>query len=146
MNIRYSFFPVSLVIILVLTAAAKLIGATGNAHLLDLPDPLFGFSSRTMMLLAAGVEVGLAVSILICGWSVPTVLASLWFSSILVIYRVALAVIAPSAPCPCLGTLTEQLHLSPTTASVFMSIVLGYILAGSFVGLARLHRAKAMAS
>src|SRR5262245_35408139 len=100
MKARYSAFSVSLVSILVLTAAAKFISAGGSAHILDLPDPLFAISNRSVMTLAAVVELGLALSILLCGWKMPTVLASLWFGSILLVYRLALASIAPSAPCP----------------------------------------------
>src|SRR5438105_4754449 len=127
MKSQQSWFSASLVVILILTAVAKLISAAGTAHLLALPDPVFAFSNRSVILLAALLEIALTLSILIGGWSRATILASLWFSSILVIYRIALSVVAPSAPCPCLGTLTEQLHVSSSTASVMMSCVVGYI-------------------
>ena len=143
MKTRYSLFSISLIIILMVTGATKLVSAGGTAHLLDLPDPLFALSNRSVMALAAAVELALALSILIRGWSMPTVLASLWFGSILLVYRLALAIVAPSAPCPCLGTLTEQLHISTRTASVMLSAVLGYILIGSAVELARLYRRNA---
>jgi hypothetical protein len=142
MKTRYSLFSASLVVILMMTAAAKLISAGGAAHLLDLPDPLFALSNRTVMVLAAAVELALALSIMIRGWNMPTALASLWFGSILLVYRLALAIVAPSAPCPCLGTLTEQLHISARTAGMTLSAVLAYILIGSAVELARLYRLK----
>lgn len=130
---RTSPFLSSVVVILTLTAAAKLIGAAGRAPLLALPDPVFGISNKATILSAAGLEMFL-VAVVIARWKDPvTYLALMWFGAILLIYRVAHAAVAPGRLCPCLGTLTERIGLSPEAANYALLSVLLYILAGSIL-------------
>jgi hypothetical protein len=38
-------------------------------------------------------------------------------------------------PCPCLGNLTDALHISPQTDNPLVKIILGYLLIGSYTTL-----------
>jgi hypothetical protein len=99
-------FRWSAIVILLVTAAAKLLGATGRAAILDLPDPLFGLATRQLIVGVAFVELILATVLLLPLQPQRQFLGLAWLTSNFLLYRVALAVSHPDKHCPCLGTWT----------------------------------------
>lgn len=130
-------FLASVIAVLGVTAVAKLAGAAGDAPLLALPDPLLGASNRTVIVLAAVMELVLAAVVWRRGRSPTTYLLLIWFSSLLLTYRASVAVLAPGRPCPCLGTLTDRIGMSPPVANALLLTLVLYILAGSMLAWAR---------
>jgi hypothetical protein len=119
--------------LLLITAVAKIVSAGGHAALLDFPDPLFGLANRRVLLGVALIELAVAAG-LVSGLNLRLkYLLLAWLSCNFLIYRCALHVLSPGRPCPCLGTLTERLPLSANQVTVVLSVLVGYLLAGSVV-------------
>ena len=117
-------------IVLILTATAKLLSASGTAHILDLPDPLLGLENRQELWLVAALE--LSVAGLLCSRALRPIkcLAAAWLGGSFLLYRVALALLKPGARCKCLGTLAERLHLDDRTAGVILTSIAAFLLVG----------------
>lgn len=118
-------------IALLLTGVAKLYSATGAARILDLEDPIFNIPFRVMMVVAAFMEVGVATVCLRNRFSIWPHLLVVWLALTFVTYRVGLLVGDYRSPCPCLGALTDALHLSPVAAERLSIALLSYLLVGS---------------
>jgi len=143
---RAGGFPIflkSAVGILLATSVAKAVGATGNAPLLALPDPILGLSNRTTLLGTAVLELVIAVWVLCRSKDPTTYLVLLWFGSLLLTYRAFSAVLVPGRPCPCLGSLTERLGLSTDAANYLMLGTVLYLVSGSCLGWMRSHGPRA---
>jgi hypothetical protein len=65
-----------------------------------------------------------------------------WLSTSFLIYRFGLVWAGYHKPCPCLGNLTDALHIPPQTADTAMKIILAYLLIGSYATLFWLWRQK----
>ena len=140
------FFRLSAVTILIASAGAKLYSVGGHAPILDTEDPLFGFSNRRLLAVVGLVELlvaGVLLSHLNTHWKY---LLLAWLSTGFVVYRFALGVLAIGTPCPCLGTLTEKLHLKPETVSYILTIAVVYLLVTSIWLLARSRRTSVLES
>jgi hypothetical protein len=123
------------------TAIAKIVSAFGNAKLLDLPDPILLLSHRHVFLLVGFLEFGVAMFCLASAAVTPRAVAVAWLSSVFMAYRLGLRfLVGNHTVCPCLGTLTEALHVSPRTADTAMQIVLWYLLLGSCSVLLRIWK------
>lgn len=124
-------FRWSAALLLLSTAAAKLISAGGRAAILDFPDPLLALHNRQLLVLVALIEVIIGAALL-SRLSVQTkYLLVAWLSSNFILYRLGLHVLSPGKPCPCLGTITERLHLNPDHVNTVLWAVALYLLAGS---------------
>src|SRR5437016_1165685 len=118
-----NFFSRTVAAILLITAAAKLYSALGSTAILKYPDPLFGFANRYVMLLASAAEIVIALILLRSFVSPRTKYVSvLWLACTFMIYHVAKSILHVGTPCPCLGTLTQRLHLTPATADTILSL------------------------
>jgi hypothetical protein len=118
-------------IFLIVVSSAKLWSTFGTAGILTTEDPVFGISFRVLLVVAAVFELAIG---LVCLWhSNPVVPAALtaWFGLSVLIYRVGMFMAGWEKPCPCLGSLTDALHLSPSTAETTAHILLTYFLVGS---------------
>ena len=60
MKLLLRVFYCSTAVILILTASAKLVSATGTARALALPDPLLTLTNREVLVLAGSIELLLA--------------------------------------------------------------------------------------
>ncbi len=122
----------SAAVILIFTAAAKLLSATGAARALALKDPLLTLTHREVLVLTGVIELLLA-GYLFFGKK-PLLKTSLvaWLATNFLIYRVGLVWMGVHKPCGCLGTITDALSIPPTTVDLLMKIVLAYLLAGSY--------------
>jgi hypothetical protein len=129
------FFIKSAGIVLLLTATAKLISGAGSAHILQTADPLLGISFRNLFWMLGVAEFAVA---LICILSNHVGLQAgliAWLGTDFVVYRIGLLLINVQKPCPCLGNLTDALHISPQTGDTAMKIILAYLLIGSYATL-----------
>ena len=120
-------------IILIVTSLAKILSAMGHAHMLEMPDPLFGVAFRYLMLLAGFLELVIGLFCLTETLVKFRLYLVVWIASCFLGYRIALWRIGWRHPCPCLGTWTDSLHLSAEAADSAMKLVLGYLLLGSLI-------------
>lgn len=127
---------------LLLTAMAKLLSAAGSGRLLNVLDPIFLIPYRYLFVLLGFVELGIALLCLF-GTQIKLQAANLaWLSTGFIVYRVLLVYVRYPQLCPCMGTLTDALHIPPGTADLVMKIVLGYIFVGSYITLYSLLRRR----
>ena len=130
-------------LLLLITGGAKLYSTAGNAHILQLPDPILIMSFRHIFWIVGILELIVAaicfsnISIGLQGGLVACLATSF------LVYRLGLVLIGYHKPsCSCLGNLTDALHISPQTADTTMKIILGYMLVGSYATLCWLWRQK----
>ena len=125
----------SAIVLLSLTSIAKLLSASGDAAVMDLPDPLLGLTHKHTLIAVAAVEIAIVASLFssMAPWRKHLLL--LWLSASFLTYRIAFQLIAPGKPCPCLGSLTERLPLAPATVNLLLGCVVIYLLAGSLLAL-----------
>jgi len=138
----YYLFVKSAGFVLLITASAKLISAAGSAHILQTDDPLLGVSFRNLFWMIGVTEVAVA---LICFFGNQLGLQAgliAWLGTDFVIYRIGLLWIDFKKSCPCLGNLTDALHITPQTADTAMKIILAYLLLGSYATLFWLWRQR----
>ena len=132
-----NLFLKSAAILLGVTAAAKLISATGSAKILDYPDPIFLITNRVVMTGAGSLEL-LAVALL---WFHKNIQCNLltvaWLGSNFLIYRFGLWFLQVKQPCSCLGTVGELLPLKPETLSFTLKSIVIYLFATSIFLLLR---------
>ena len=124
----------SVVALLILTAAAKLVMALGGAQALDLASPVFGFlSNRELICLAAGLELAVAVTML-RGRSEPRLgvgtVAGL--ATVFLGYRFLLWAKGFHGYCQCLGNISGGIGLAPARADAIAWGILLYFLGGSY--------------
>ena len=135
-------FLYSAAVVLLLTAVAKFIGSFGPAAILRMSDPLMGFQFRDLFRIVGGLEVAV---VLVCFISkriwLPAGLMA-WLATNFLLYRVSLMLVGWHRPCPCLGNLTDALHIPPQTADTAMKIILAYLLIGSYATLFWLWRQR----
>lgn len=122
----------SAVVILAITAVAKVVSATGDTRILAEADPLLNMlSTRQVMLLAVVLEVCAIAFILRERGTVLRAAGVAWVGTVFTAYRLGLWWIDYQGPCKCLGSVTDAIGIPPATAEVVSKVVLGYLLAGS---------------
>jgi len=124
-------FMISVVVLLLTTALAKLTSVSGSDGYLYIKDPLIGIPFRYLPLMAAVMEIIVAW---LCVFGKSQLLKAAcigWLGGNLVIYRAGLWLIGYVRPCRCLGNLTTAIHLNPHTADVMIKVILAYLVAGS---------------
>lgn len=125
--------------LLITAALSKLISAFGNAQILNRGDVLLRIPHRAVFVIAAAAELLVAW---VCLkerdilWK-STVLA--WLASGFVMYHLGLLWIHYPAPCKCLGSLTDKLHITPQMARILMLGIVAYLALGSYTILACQH-------
>jgi len=126
--------------LLMITATAKIVSSVGSVRVLQISDPVFGIQFRHLFLIVGGIEM------IVCGYCFfgkrvrqQIALVSLLATNFL-IYRLGMWFIGWHRPCPCLGNLTDALHILPQTADTAMKIILAYLLIGSYATLFWLWR------
>jgi len=134
MKIRMSRgFIVSAGALLLVTAVAKLVSASGHARVLQTADPIFAVPFRLVFEIVGALE--LLISLVCLFGSRVKLQASLvaWLATSFVCYRAALILAGSQPPCHCLGSLTGALPVSPEFVDTVMKWILAYLLIGSYV-------------
>jgi hypothetical protein len=127
-------------VLLLATAAAKLIGSFGNAHILQHSDPIIGLTYRQLFGVVGAIELIVA---LVCFFGKRITLQAglvACLATTFAAYRQGLVWIGYRKPCSCLGNLTDALHIPPQTADTAMKVMLAYLLVGSYATLFWLWR------
>jgi hypothetical protein len=118
--------------LLLLTAAAKLGSITGTARILNNLDPVFHISFRHLLGMTALVELGVVA---VCFGVKNQILQAGLIAALatnFILYRLGLYWQGYGSACPCLGNLTDALHIPPHIADAAMKIILAYLFLGSY--------------
>jgi hypothetical protein len=127
-------------IIFAITGLAKVISATGSAEILGQKDPIFGMPFRYLLLLVGVIELAVPAC-WFSGCNHSTLLAATaLISTNLLLYRLSLLLIGYRKPCPCLGSLTSEINISPRLADLIMKTVLLYLTTFSYIELYRMFK------
>ena len=118
--------------LLILTATAKLISSFGSSGILETSDPVLKIRFRFLLWGVGGLEVVVGLICLLGNKSRLQAGLVAWLSSMFLVYRFGLLWIGYQRPCPCLGNLTDALHLPVQAADTAMKIILAYLLIGSY--------------
>lgn len=129
-------------LVLAVTGIAKVLSAFGKAKLLDYHDPVTQISFRHLFLLAAIVEVAVALFCLLSNKPILGTKLIAWLATVFIGYRVGLWLVHWRSPCACLGTLTDALHIPPAVVDSVMKAILGFLAFGSCFVLICKRRAR----
>jgi hypothetical protein len=119
--------------VLFFTGAAKIVSAVGNAGILGLDEPVFGLTYRHLFYLSGSIELLIAIGCYLRFKQIAQVITIGWFALCAAIYRLAFHYLGPAHWCPCLGTLTGSLHISPKMTDWLLVGALTYLIAGSML-------------
>jgi hypothetical protein len=126
-------FIYSSTVSLIITALAKLASAFGGAAILDSPDLLFPIKMRFLLCLVGIIEL-IVVALLLSQAQIRIkVYILLWLALSFCIYKASMWSLHASSPCPCLGTITASIGITPKTAASITDGLLVYYLAGSLI-------------
>jgi len=139
-----SYFVRSVSVILAFTCVAKTASSFGHATVLRIPNEALPLTNAQAMQAAAALECVVLVILAFVGRVETRLAAILWLCSVFAVYRVGAAIMTGSqSTCPCLGSLTEKLHIAHATANAIMAALLSYMFAGALMFLVlRLLSAK----
>ncbi len=127
------FFFRSVLIILAITATAKIKSTLGTAAILSVTNDVLPISNRRLMQGGAVAELIVLLVLLFSGNRATKLFTLGWLCALLIVYRVGSAIYGRTDWCPCFGTITSNIGISPATANIVMSLVLGYIFIGWLV-------------
>lgn len=136
MNKLKSAFLYSSACILIVTAIAKLYTGTSSVKMLTAPDPLLHVNYRWLMLGAGVCELVVAAVLLLSRKDRLKYLSLFWLSLNFALYHIGYFLLGlPQKLCPCLGHLTDALHLKAEQVEPVLQGIVAYLLAGSLLGL-----------
>ena len=125
-------FIQSSAVVFAITGAAKVWSVFGGMRVLAATEPLTGLTFGRLLLVAGIVELMAAALCVMHGSALLRVCVVSWLAGSFAVYRIGLWTLGWHGPCPCLGNLTDALHISPATADNLMKGVLAYLLVGSY--------------
>jgi hypothetical protein len=117
--------------LLTFNGTAAIFTVLANSELLQIPDPLFGISTRWLMLLFAGAELTVAALSLFSYRRTLSLWLMLWLTLNLIVYRLGLENTGWTHPYSYLGQWMSSLNLSPLRADAFMAAMLLFLFIGS---------------
>jgi hypothetical protein len=126
------YFLTSAGALLAAAGLGKLSAVSSPARILDAPEPVFGITFRQLLLLVGLGELLIAY---LCFFTDKRQLSSVavaWISTNFLVYRLGTWFTGWQAPCHCMGSLADVLHIAPRTADNMMKAVLVYLLLGSY--------------
>jgi len=135
-KILKNIFLYSSAAILLVTALAKLYSAAGTSKMLTYPDPLLHIEYKPLLLAAALFELAVVAIVLLSRHDRLKYLSIFWLSLNFALYHLGYVLLRlPQKLCPCLGNLTESLHLNPASVEAVLHGIVVYLLGGSLLGL-----------
>ena len=127
-----TFFITSVIVILLLSAVAKLVSATGKAKILTRRDPLVGLTYGRVLLFAAALDSITVVALLATRAKSLQLVMIACLSLVFGAYRAGSALTGAPPLCPCLGTVSQALHIPAPIVDRATFVVFLYLLIGSF--------------
>lgn len=127
------FFLYSSGLILLITSVAKFISVFGHSHILNQTDPVFMIKWRQLLLVVGVIEALIAVFCFFGKNIIRQVGFVAWIATSFLLYRLMLVWIGYLQPCRCMGSIGDNLHISPDISDLIMRFVLAYLLVGSYV-------------
>jgi hypothetical protein len=106
--------------LLLLTAAAKLYSATGNARMLSMSDAFLPVNNRLLMVAVAAAEVVVAACLLRRSQALMPARALFWLSGNFALYRIGISAMGIKY-CPCLGTLGQKLPVTQAHLNMILT-------------------------
>jgi hypothetical protein len=99
--------------LLIATSLMKFVYFGGDHRILLYPDPVISFlKNRDLLLISALVELFIGILIFSEKRNSLGLLATAWFSTIIITYRIAHYFSGSKAPCSCLGNIWDYTHLT----------------------------------
>lgn len=117
--------------LLFVTGTAKIVSALGKSAILAKPDPIFGIPFNWLLLSVGLIELAIAVLCLTSTRRERALGLVAALSINFLVYRMALWLVGWHGYCPCLGTLTQAIHLSRHSANLLTQMILIYLISGS---------------
>jgi hypothetical protein len=128
-------------VILSVTAVAKIWSSFGDSRILLQSDPIVRIQFRYLMFAFGSLELAVAFVCFFSNASRDAILLVAWLSTLLLLYRLGMWWLDWHSPCPCLGNLTDALHISPGVSSDLVKVFLAYLFIASYgLLLFRMHR------
>lgn len=131
-------------VVLLITAVLKLSAVAAAIPELDRPDPVFAFlTTRQSLLLAAGIEAAVALTLLRWGGNLRALGLIVWLGMTMAAYRGAAWLSGWTGPCHCLGgryglAYIIPVHLQDALAKVLLVwMVVGAVILSFWAGLIR---------
>ena len=134
-NLIINCFIYSSGLLLLTTSAAKFVSASGHVGILKMGNPIFGISFRDFLWIAGSLELVVALVCFFFKQQSLKIWLITWLATCFLMYRIASLLMYDAKFCPCLGNLTDALHINPQAADNAMKIVLAYLLVGSYTSL-----------
>jgi len=110
----------------------KGVSAFGSARLLNSPDPISGISFRYLLMGVGILELAASLACFTLKKTSIKLFITAWMSTGFLVYRIGLWWVGWEHTCPCLGTLTDAIHLPPALADMISRVLLAYLLIGSY--------------
>jgi hypothetical protein len=128
------YFSVSVSLLLVFTALAKLVAILQHKKFLLLPDPVFSpIIILDSMIIAAIFELIVAAFVFYKRKSLSAMVACSWLTGVFFSYRMLERAFFAKRPCPCLGGILDWTGLSRDVMDWIPVIMLCYIGVGSLL-------------
>ena len=114
---------------------AKVASSSGHNPVLDKSDPLLLISFRHVFWSTGICELLIASYCAFGSKPDAKLLLLAWLSTVFAIYKIGLTIIGYQGECPCLGSLTEAIHISGKSARAISNLILLFLLIGSYAGI-----------
>jgi hypothetical protein len=133
MNYRLiKYFIISSLMLLSITATAKIFSAFGNQPILWELDPIFGISNHKVIIAAALMEILVILLIIFIKKPTKSCIVIGILGGEFLLYRLSLKFGHFPQNCPCLGTIGQIVHIPDNVVNVGLWITALYLCIGGF--------------
>lgn len=127
-------------ILLAVTALAKLTSSFGTDRILDYPDPVFLLKNRHVFVILGVMELIVSFYCFLSNNQKTQASIIAIVSSNILLYRLGVYWLGYKGLCPCLGSMSSVLHVSPRVFDTALQIIMAYLLIGGYALLIYLWR------
>jgi len=128
-------FIVSVCLILLATASAKLFTAVGHVPMLEQKDPVFFVLNRHLLIGVALIELVAMLLVVVLKNEIHRYAIIVLLGGNFMLYRAALAAAGGGASCPCLGNMVAWTHVNPNVVNFVLWGIAIYIFLGGCLAL-----------